>query len=36
MNKAPTAMRSLIIERELSYTPEKVWRALTEVPLLEQ
>jgi uncharacterized protein YndB with AHSA1/START domain len=27
---------SVIIERELSHPPEKVWRALTEGPLIEQ
>jgi uncharacterized protein YndB with AHSA1/START domain len=28
--------RSLVIERELPHSQEKIWRALTEGPLLEQ
>jgi len=28
--------RSLVIEREMPQPPEKIWRALTEGPLLEQ
>jgi len=31
---APT--RTLVIEREMPYPPEKIWRALTEGPLLAQ
>lgn len=31
-----TGTRSLIIERDLPHPPEKVWRALTEGPLLAQ
>ncbi len=27
--------RTLVIERELSHSPEKIWRALTQGPLLE-
>jgi uncharacterized protein YndB with AHSA1/START domain len=30
------ATRSLIIEREMPHAPEKVWRALTERPLIAQ
>ena len=33
-NSAPT--RTLVIERELPHPPEKIWRALTEGPLIEQ
>nr|WP_238933302.1 SRPBCC domain-containing protein [Sulfitobacter mediterraneus] len=28
-------MRSVVKERELKHTPEKVWRALTQAPLME-
>jgi uncharacterized protein YndB with AHSA1/START domain len=28
--------RSLVIEREMPYPPEKIWRALTEGPLIRQ
>jgi uncharacterized protein YndB with AHSA1/START domain len=31
---APT--RTLVIEREMPHPPEKVWRALTESPLIEE
>jgi uncharacterized protein YndB with AHSA1/START domain len=30
------ATRSVVIERELPYPPEKIWRALTEGPLLKE
>lgn len=34
---APTeTTRSLVIERVLPYPPQKLWRALTESPLIEQ
>ncbi|HEV7667969.1 MAG TPA: SRPBCC domain-containing protein [Thermoanaerobaculia bacterium] len=36
MTDSATAMRSLIVEREMPYPPEKVWRALTEGPLIEE
>jgi uncharacterized protein YndB with AHSA1/START domain len=29
-----TAPRTLVIEREMAHTPDKVWRALTESPLI--
>ncbi len=32
----PAATRSIIIEREMPHPPEKVWRALTQGPLLEE
>jgi uncharacterized protein YndB with AHSA1/START domain len=31
-----TAARTLVVEREMPHPPEKVWRALTEGPLLEE
>ena len=33
-NSAPT--RTLVIEREMPHSPQKIWRALTEGPLIEQ
>jgi uncharacterized protein YndB with AHSA1/START domain len=30
------ATRSVVVEREMPHPPEKVWRALTEGPLLEE
>jgi uncharacterized protein YndB with AHSA1/START domain len=33
-NTAPT--RSLIIERDIPHPPEKIWRALTQGPLIEE
>jgi uncharacterized protein YndB with AHSA1/START domain len=33
-NFAPT--RTLVIEREMPHSPEKIWRALTEGPLIEE
>jgi uncharacterized protein YndB with AHSA1/START domain len=32
----PTATRSLVVEREMSHPPEKIWRALTQGPLIEE
>ena len=31
-----TEPRTLVVERDLAHPPEKVWRALTEAPLLAQ
>ncbi len=31
-----TATRSLVIERELPHPPEKIWRALTQGPLIQE
>jgi uncharacterized protein YndB with AHSA1/START domain len=31
-----TTTRTLVIEKELPHPPEKVWRALTEGPLIQQ
>ena len=32
---AAAATRSLVVEREMPHPPEKLWRALTEAPLIE-
>ncbi len=31
-----TTTRSLVIEKEMSHPPEKIWRALTEGPLIKE
>ena len=31
-----TATRSIVVERVMNHTPEKVWRALTQGPLIEE
>ena len=36
MTNPDAATRSLVIEREMPYPPEKIWRALTQGPLLEE
>jgi uncharacterized protein YndB with AHSA1/START domain len=36
MTTKGTTTRSLVIEKELSYPPEKIWRALTEGPLIKE
>ena len=36
MNKSATASRTVVVEREFAHPPEKVWRALTQGPLLEE
>jgi uncharacterized protein YndB with AHSA1/START domain len=36
MNETATEMRSVIVERELPYPPEKIWRALTQPHLIEE
>jgi uncharacterized protein YndB with AHSA1/START domain len=36
MNETVTGVRSVIIERELPYKPEKIWRALTQPHLIEE
>jgi uncharacterized protein YndB with AHSA1/START domain len=33
-NTAPT--RAVVVEREIPHPPEKIWRALTEGPLIEE
>ena len=36
MNDAATETRSVIVEREIAYPPEKLWRALTQPHLIEE
>jgi uncharacterized protein YndB with AHSA1/START domain len=36
MNKAATETLSVIVEREVNYPPEKIWRALTQPHLIEE
>ena len=36
MNETSTEARSVVVERELPYPPEKVWRALTQLHLIEE
>ena len=36
MNETPTETRSVIIEREFPYPPEKIWRALTQPHLIAE
>ena len=31
-----TAMRSVVVEREMPHPPAKVWRALTQAPMIEE
>jgi uncharacterized protein YndB with AHSA1/START domain len=33
---APAATRSLVVERVMPHAPEKIWRALTQGPLIEE
>ena len=35
MTELATATRSLVVEREMPHPPEKIWRALTQAPLIE-
>jgi len=35
MSERAAATRSVVVEREMPHPPEKVWRALTESPLIE-
>ena len=32
----PDTTRSLVVEREMPHPPEKIWRALTQSPLIEE
>ncbi len=34
--EAATQTRSVVIEREMAFPPDKIWRALTQGPLLEE
>ena len=36
MSKPATETRSVVVEREIPYPPEKIWRALTQPHLLEE
>ena len=36
MNQASTATRSVVVEREFAFPPEKIWRALTQPHLIEE
>ena len=36
MNQTSAETRSVIVERELPYPPEKIWRALTQPHLIEE
>jgi uncharacterized protein YndB with AHSA1/START domain len=35
-NEASTETRSVVVEREFPYSPEKIWRALTQPHLIEE
>lgn len=36
MNETSTETRSVVVERDLSYPPEKIWRALTQPHLIQE
>lgn len=36
MNRTSTETLSVIVEREIAYPPEKIWRALTQPHLIEE
>jgi len=36
MSDAPPEIRSVVVEREIPYPPEKIWRALTQPHLMEE
>ncbi|CCV12044.1 SRPBCC domain-containing protein [Mesorhizobium sp. STM 4661] len=36
MNETTTETRSVVVEREIPYPPEKIWRALTQSHLIEE
>src|SRR5580692_6775597 len=36
MNQASTATRSVVVEREVAFPPERIWRALTQPHLIEE
>jgi uncharacterized protein YndB with AHSA1/START domain len=36
MNEAPAGTRSVVVEREVPFPPEKIWRALTQPHLIEE
>jgi uncharacterized protein YndB with AHSA1/START domain len=36
MTELAAATRSIVVERVMSHPPEKIWRALTQAPLIEE
>jgi uncharacterized protein YndB with AHSA1/START domain len=36
MNEASTELRTVVVERELPHSPEKIWRALTQPHLMAE
>ena len=36
MNETSTETLSVVVEREIPYPPEKIWRALTQPQLIEE
>lgn len=36
MNTSNTSTKSLVIEKDMPHPPEKIWRALTQAPLIGQ
>jgi uncharacterized protein YndB with AHSA1/START domain len=36
MDERSTETLSVVVEREMAYPPERIWRALTQPPLIEQ
>ena len=36
MNETSTETLSVVVEREVAFPPEKIWRALTQPHLIEQ
>ncbi|MGB6451815.1 MAG: SRPBCC domain-containing protein [Steroidobacteraceae bacterium] len=36
MSETPTETLSVVIEREIPHPPEKIWRALSQPPLIEE
>jgi uncharacterized protein YndB with AHSA1/START domain len=36
MNETPAETLSVVVEREITYPPEKIWRALTQPHLIEE
>ena len=36
MSNAATETRTVVVEREIPYPPEKIWRALTQPHLIEE
>jgi uncharacterized protein YndB with AHSA1/START domain len=36
MTETPAATQSVVVEREIPYPPEKIWRALTQPHLIEE